>query len=192
MNVDIRVLFADGERAARAGAHGTARACFLEAARTAIDVQLWRSALRCYRHALELDLLDREVLAAIARLPPRVIAGRGWDEYGKAVATHPGWPSFGCRAAQVRIGNDAATIDCPGVGAVLDVLMSERDLVEMRPVPAFVGMPIAMALIIARRALWPAPRGQATEPRTIRVAFEGHQRVRLDEHGDWDPIVGAP
>ncbi len=50
MNVEARVLFSDGERAVRDGEWTTARACFLEAADAALEVQLWRSALRCYRH----------------------------------------------------------------------------------------------------------------------------------------------
>jgi hypothetical protein len=85
MNVDSRILLLDGERAIRRGDPGAARACFLEAAQAAADVQLWRSALRCYRHALELDLLDREVVERVLAVPLRVISGRGWDRYRAAV-----------------------------------------------------------------------------------------------------------
>ena len=88
VNVDVRVLFTDGERAARAGEHDTARACFIEAGQCAADVQLWRSAIRCYRHALELDLLDRDAVDRIGRMPPRVISGRGWDDYRTALDQH--------------------------------------------------------------------------------------------------------
>ena len=40
-----------------------------------------------------------------------------------------------------------------------------------------------------RRALWTNPRERATDPANIRVVYSGQQRLRLDEHGDWDPIV---
>ena len=67
--------------------------------------------------------------------------------------------------------------------------MSERDLVETRPDARLAGMPAAMAMIILRRALWPAPQGRAAAPITVRVAFDGRERLRLDEHGDWEPIL---
>lgn len=31
---------------------------------------------------------------------------------------------------------------------------------------------------------------RAADPATIRVTYSGQQRIRLDEHGDWDPILG--
>jgi hypothetical protein len=192
MNVDSRILFLDGERALQRGEPGAARACFLEAAQAAADVQLWRSALRCYRHALELDLLDREVVERVLAVPLRVTSGRGWDRYRAALDAHPGWPAFGCRAARIVSGDQGAVIECPGAGPVLELIMSERDLVETRPDARFAGMPIAMAMVILRRALWPAPRERVAEPMTVRVTFEGHERFRLDEHGEWEPIIGEP
>jgi hypothetical protein len=190
VNVDVRVLFTDGERAARAGHHDTARACFLEAGQCAVDVQLWRSAIRCYRHALELDLLDREVVERVVRMPPRVISGRGWDEYRNAIDQRPDWQHFGCRSARVVSGDLGAVVECPGVGPVLELIMSEADLVETRADARYQHMPIAMAMVVLRRALWNHPRERATDPMSVRVTFAGQQRVRLDEHGDWDPIVG--
>jgi hypothetical protein len=190
MNVDTRILFLDGERAARGGDLAAARAAFLEAGQAAVDVQLWRSALRCYRHALEIDLLDRGVIDRVLAIPLRVISGRGWDRYRTALDAHPEWRSFGCRGARIVSGDLGAVIECPGTGPVLELIMSERDLVETRPDARFSGMPVAMAMVILRRALWPAPRERATEPMTVRVTFDGRERVRLDEHGEWDPIVG--
>ncbi|MBX3154937.1 MAG: hypothetical protein KF773_02970 [Deltaproteobacteria bacterium] len=190
VNADVRVLFMDGERAARRGEVATARACFLEAGQAAADVQLWRSAIRCYRHVLELDLLDREPVERIGRMPNRVISGRGWDAYRAAIDQHARWPHFGCRGAQIVIGDLGAVIDCPGVGPVLELIMTDKDLIETRPDARFNGMPIAMAMILLRRAMWPAPRERATEPMNVRVTYAGRERVRLDEHGDWDPIVG--
>ncbi|MEO8703185.1 MAG: hypothetical protein ABI867_24275 [Kofleriaceae bacterium] len=192
MNVDVRVLFTDGERAARRGELTTARACYLEAGQCAADVQLWRAAIRCYRHALELDLLDREVVDRIARMPPRVISGRGWDEYRNVLDQHPEWLHFTCRSAHIVMGDLGAVVECPSVGPVLELLMTEKDLVETRPDARFHSMPIAMAMIVLRRALWTNPRERPTELMTVRVTFAGQQRVRLDEHGDWEPIIGEP
>ncbi len=192
MNHDIRVLFLDGERAARTGELATARACFLEAGQAAAGLQLWRSAVRCYRHALELDLLDRVVIEGVLGVPLRVISGRGWDRYLAAIDAHPEWPAFGCRAARIVSGDLGAVIECPGAGPVLELIMSERDLVETRPDARFTGMPTAMAMVILRRALWPTPRERATEPMTVRVTFEGRERFRLDELGEWEPIIGEP
>lgn len=191
MNIDARILFLDGERASRRGELAAARACFLDAAQAAVNVQLWRGALRCYRHALELDLCDRDVLERVLAVPLRVISGRGWDRYRTALDAHPAWPAFGCRGARIVSGDLGAVVECPGVGPVLELIMSERDLVETRPDGRFTGMPVAMAMVILRRALWPAPRERATEPMNVRVTFDGRERFLLDEHGDWEPIVGA-
>jgi hypothetical protein len=191
VNVDVRVLFQDGERSARAGELATARACFLEAGEAAALLQLWRTAIRCYRHALELDLTDREPLDRIARMPLRVISGRGWDEYRTVLDRHPAWPRFGCRAARVVVGNQGAIVECPIAGPVIDLIMSERDLIEARPEPAWRALPIAMAMIILRRALWPSPRDRPREPLALRVVYAGRERARLDELGEWEPIVGA-
>jgi hypothetical protein len=185
MNVETRILFADGERAVRDGEPATARACFLEAADSAVEVQLWRSALRCYRHALELDLLDREVVARVLRIPARVIAGRGWDTYLRAVESHPEWPHFSCRSASIVSGDLGAVVECRGVGPVLELIMSEEDLVETRPDARFTGMPSAMGFIILRRALWPTPREQ-DRLMSVRVTFDVRERVKLDELGDWE------
>lgn len=192
MNVDARVLFLDGERAARRGELAVARACFLEAGQAAAEVQLWRGALRCYRHALELDLLDRAVVERVLQIPVRVRSGRGWERYGSALDASPAWASFGCRGARLVSGDQGAVIECPGAGPVLELIMSELDLVETRPDLRFAGMPVAMAMIILRRALWPAPRERAAEPMTVRVTFEGRERNRLNEYGDWEPIIGEP
>jgi hypothetical protein len=191
MNADVRLLLSDAERALRADNLVAARDGFLEAGQCASGYQLWRSALRCYRRVLELDLLDREPIARITRMPARVIAPSDWSEYTRAI-DRTGWPAFGCRAAQIVTGDAGATVECPGVGSVMELMMTADDLVETRPDARFAGMPLAMALIILRRALWLAPRELAAEPGSLRVAFEGRQQVRLDELGDWEPITGAP
>lgn len=189
MNVDARVLFRDGEHAARLGDWPAARACFLDAAQSAAEVQLWRTAVRCYRHALELDLLDREVVERVLRMPARAIAGRAWDDYRLAIDHHPHWPALACRTASIVIGDLGAVIECPRVGPVLELFMPADDLIETRPDGRFAGMPVAMAMIIVRRAMWPVAREHAPAPASLRVTFEGQQRVRLDEHGEWEPVA---
>jgi hypothetical protein len=191
VNADVRLLLADGERALRADNLIAAREAFLEAGQCATGYQLWRSALRCYRRALEIDLLDREAIARIARMPPRVVPPSDWSEYTRAIDRHA-WPSFSCRSAQIVTGDLGAQVECPGTGVVMELMMTADDLVETRPEARFAGMPLAMGLIILRRALWLAPRDHAAEPMSLRVAFEGRQQVRLDELGDWEPITGGP
>ena len=180
MNADVRLLLADGEQALRAGDPAAARAAFLEAGQCASGYQLWRSAVRCFRRALELDLVDREPIARIGRMPPRAVAPNDWSEYARAIDLHA-WPSFGCRAAQIVTGG----------GAVLELMMSADDLVEARPAARFAGMPLAMALIVLRRAMWLTPRDQAADPGSLRVAFDGRPQVRLDELGDWEPVAAG-
>jgi hypothetical protein len=190
VNADVRLLLSDAERALRIDQMAAARDAFLDAGNVSASYQLWRSAVRCYRRALELDLTDREPVARIARLPPRVTAVRDWLDYAHALDRRA-WPSFGCRSAQIVTGDLGAQVECPGVGVVMELMMTEDDLVETRPEARFAGMPLAMALMIVRRAMWIAPRELASEPMSLRVAFDGRPQVRLDELGDWEPVSTA-
>jgi len=190
VNADVRLLLADAERALRAEDLAAARAAFLEAGQCASSYQLWRSALRCYRRALEIDLTDRDAVGRIVQLPPRVIALADWHDYARALDSRA-WPSLSCRAAQIVTGNVGAQVECSGTGVVMELMMTEDDLVETRPEARFAGMPLAMAMIILRRALWFAPRELATDPASIRVAFDGRPQVWLDELGDWEPVGSA-
>lgn len=142
-------------------------------------------AIRCYRHALELDLADREVLERIVETPVRARAP-GWPEY--LAALDPRW-RYPARHARVVIGA-GATIECPPVGAVLRLAMPSADEIV---VESFAAMPTAMAMIIVRRAMWPT-RIAGVENRTLVVRFGG-RAVVLDEYGDWQPIfpgTGGP
>jgi hypothetical protein len=184
MNVEVRAQLGSAERAFKSGDTTAARDAFLAAGDVAKRFQLWKSATRCYRHALELDVVDR---VAVARLLG--LFGRGghiveWVEYAKAVDRHD-WQHFGCRKAQLVIGDSGAFVECPDVGPVLDLAMPDSELVEAQPDGRFVGMPAAMAMIILRRALWPLRLEKAVPPRSVQVSFAGRLPVVLDELGEW-------
>jgi hypothetical protein len=98
---------------------------------------------------------------------------------------HPGWPHFGCRSARVLTHDSGSIVECANVGPVLELAMPHADVVEVRPDGRFAKMPIAMALLVLRRALWPTPREMTSKPARVRVLFGGREPVRLDERGDW-------
>ncbi len=79
-------------------------------------------------------------------------------------------------------------LECSEVGPVLELIMSERDLVETRPDARFHGMPIAMSPVILRRAMWPVPLERGADASALRVGFDGRQQVLLDALGDWQPV----
>ena len=111
------MLLAAGERALRSDNRADARAVFLKAGQAASSYQFWRVAQRCYRLALELDLVDREPVERILRLPSRNTMHAEWNVYACALDCHA-WPSFGCRSARIVTGGQRSRIECPGVGTV--------------------------------------------------------------------------
>lgn len=144
----------------------------LDAGDEARSLSLWRKAARCYVSALELDVCDREIVEKLVAIAPR-LNNRDWPAYLRALDAHPDWPHFSVRGAQIVIGDLGAVISCPPIGVVLEILMSADDLVEARPDGRFTGMPLAMALVILRRAMSPMPS-------PIRVSYAGQSPVVLD------------
>ena len=184
---EIRELMGKADGAARDGDDTTARAAFVDAAACASSNGMWRAAVRCYRRALELDVCDRELVGRIATIAGKL--GGDWLDYARALDANPQWPAFGCRNAQVVVGDLGGVVTCPVAGVVLELMMARDDHVDAHPDARYSGMPLGMAMLILRRALWPAPREQASEPRSIAVTFAAGRRVRLDELGDWQALT---
>jgi hypothetical protein len=184
VNPDDGASFVRGERAARAGELDEASRWFVKAGREAASEQRWQTATRCYRAALEIDLFDLRLVARLNAVNSR--AANEWTAYARALPSLH-WPRFGCRGATMVMGTGGARVDCPNVGRVLDVHMSDGDVVDARPDERFHDMPHAMSLVILRRALWPQPQLHR-KPMTVRVSFVSHRDVILDELGDWKPV----
>jgi hypothetical protein len=186
MNADIGLLVADAALATRDGDFRLARATLVEAGDCATRYGLWRSAIRCYRRALEFDVSDRDACRKAEHIAPRLgrAASTHWSDYASALETRA-WQRFGCLGAETMIGAKGAFATCPRAGPVLELTMPEPDLVAAKPIGRFAAMPLVMALLILRRALFPRPRDAADAPHLIRIAFAGHRRVVLDEVGDW-------
>jgi hypothetical protein len=184
MNVEVREQLGSAERAFRAGDVVAARDAFLTAGDVAAGFQLWRTTTRCYRHALELDLLDRVAVARLIGLVGRGGHAVEWSEYARTV-DRVDWLHFGCRGAQVVIGDHGAFVECPGIGPVLDITMPDEDVIEAQPDGRFARMPVAMAMIVLRRALWSYASEPAVPPRSVQIVFAGREPVVLDELGEW-------
>jgi hypothetical protein len=187
-NSDIELHVSDAERARRAGDPRGAYDGFVEAGRCAEQYGLWKTALRCYRNAVELDLINRLAVDHLARIAVRAGAGGEWAEYSSAILSTPSWPHVSCRSVQLLIGGSGAVVDCPRVGTVFEVVMAADDLINVQPETRFADVPVALALLLVRRAMWPSPREASSTSHDIRVTYRGKHRYRLTEHGDWSRL----
>jgi hypothetical protein len=178
-------MIADAERAARSGATEEARRLYVAAGDRAVAIGSWTPAARCYRHAVELDLFDGVAVQRLATYGARLPARAEWGAYAAALRTGT-MPPFQYTSIQLVVSNDGAEVVAQPVGSVLDVLLTGDDLVEAHPAPQFDAMPLAMALLVIRRALWPVPRLRPVAPMSVWVAYRGRQPVKLDELGDWE------
>jgi hypothetical protein len=185
MAVDARALVTEAERAARAGDVGEARRLYLEAGDHHSGKGAAAMAARHYRHAVELDLFDLVAVQRLALRAARAPTRVEWGAYAAALR-HGAMPAFASTSIHLLVSNEGAEVTAAPVGRVLDVLLTGDDLVEAHPAPKFDTMPLAMALLVLRRALWPAPRTRPASPMSVRVAYRGRQPVKLDELGDWD------
>jgi hypothetical protein len=174
----------DAEHALASGDHDAARRAFVDAGDAAVGYQLWRSAARSYRYALELDLCDGRIvgkLAGLSRLP----SAPEWVVYASVLARDPGWPHFGCRGAQISIDDRGAYVECPNVGRVMRVTMPSDNHVDAIADARFAAIPLGMALLVLRRALWPNAREQAISPMRVQISLAGRD-IWLDELGEWE------
>jgi hypothetical protein len=187
-NSDIQLHVSDAERAKRSGDPRGAYDGFVDAGRCAEQYGLWKTALRCYRNAVELDLVGPVAVDQLARIAHRAGAGGEWAEYSMALKAGPKWPEVGCRGVQLLVGSSGAVVDCPRVGTVYEVKMGDDDHVTLQPVPRFADAPVAMALLLLRRAMWPAPRENVSTSFEVRVTYRGKQQFKLTEHGDWSRL----
>ena len=178
------------KRALVGGDFETARACFVEAGDCAVRFQLWRSAFRAYRSALELDLVDPVPVARLRMLRGSMTMVGDWSDYARVLEVNPTWPSIRAVGARILSADTGTIVECRGVGPVLELAMPEPDLIEARPDGRFRQMPRAMALLVVRRALWPFPRER--DGMRVRVAWGCLPRVWLDESGDWQTVQVAP
>jgi hypothetical protein len=185
---DARSILADAERAARAGELDDARRLYLDAGDRAAIAGNWTLATRCFRYTVELDFFDIVAVQRLATMTPRATARAEWAAYMAALRGGT-LAKFAATSVQLVVSNSGAEVVASPVGVVLEVLLSGDDLVEAHPAPAFDMMPLAMALLVVRRALWPVKRSRPATAMTVRVAYRGRQPVKLDELGDWD--VGA-
>jgi hypothetical protein len=185
MRIQMIELWREAELAARRGDTAEASRAFIDAGDRAVSHQLWRGAARSYRGALELDVLRREPVTALARIAAHLGQQQEWAIYASVLDEVPAWPRFGCRSVQVIAHDGGSVVECAGVGPVLELAMTHAEYVEVRADGRFSKMPLAMALLIVRRALWPVPREHARKPARVRAAFGGRAPVSLDEHGDW-------
>lgn len=193
VNSDVRVLVADAERAAECDDWQAARAAYVDAGDCATGYGLWRSAMRCYRHALELELTDAAVVERAVAISTHLAYATSldWLHY-RATLADARFPRFSCRKAEVVVGERGCYVTCPLVGPVLSVAMPARGVIDAAPFPRFARVPPAMALIVLRRALFAGPRDEPYAPRLARVTFANHASVELDELGDWWPAMLSP
>ncbi|HTR54916.1 MAG TPA: hypothetical protein VMJ10_29720 [Kofleriaceae bacterium] len=182
----LRPLLRPAEAAARRNDIAGALRGFMSVGDAAVTLEKWRSAVRGYRAALELDLLRREPIAALLRLGPHLAHEHEWREYRRALEGTPDWPHFGCRSARIITSDSGSIVECNVAGPVCELIMARHDLVEAHPVERYAKMPLAMGLLIMRRALWITPRFETPNPSWMRVAFGGRAPVWLNEQGDWE------
>lgn len=185
-NAEIHDALTRAERAAREGDPKVAQHGFFDAGERARRHRLWRTALRAFCSALELDVVDRLPLARIVGLAGHLDHAPEWAEYARVVE-RSAWPHFGCRDAQVVSDDAGALVECRGVGPVIELAMTGPGLVDAYPDGAFARMPLAMGLLILRCALWTSRRPATLPARTVQIAFAGRPPVELDELGNWRP-----
>jgi hypothetical protein len=196
VNREVLELVADAERAATAGDWAACLAAYRDAGDRCGAVTLWRGAQRCYRRALEIDLLDAGVVNRLVDAAARTGDVVTWHRYRAALPEVAAvWRAANARLIQVVADDDGAAILHPTAPAALARFTLGDNLeVALRPTTAFRAMPDAMVLIMARRMLWPRARERPPDPPphvVIRLVDAGRS-FALYETGDWEQIDDSP
>ena len=186
MTGDVRTLVAEAERAERAGNYEGAYDRYVSAGDAAAGNGSWRSAMRSFQRAIEVDLFASEAVQRLAAIASQVHNRTEWSEYATALERGV-VPRFAFRAVQLAIGNDGSFVTAPDAGTVLEMLLTGDDLLDVHPAAAFSDMPLAMALLVLRRALWSSPVNRARTPMTVRISYAGRPHMILHETGEWEP-----
>jgi len=189
VNVEISEITVAATHALAAGDYQAARQRFVEAGECAVRFQLWRSAFRAFRNALELDLVDPVPVARLKALRGSLTMLGDWSDYARVLDSKPAWPSLSAIGARILSADSGTIVECRDVGPVVELTMPDRDLLEATPDGRFRTMPRAMALLLVRRALWPFPRER--DGMRVRVAWGATPLVWLDESGDWQTVDAA-
>lgn len=155
---------------------------FLKAGDEARAKDMARLAARCYRDALELDLASRVAVSRLLGVRDQTKDRPFWIEYQRALRRKPAWSQFSCRRAQILVHNLGSVIECADVGPVIELVATADGRFECLPDARFNAMPLAMTMIILRRALW--PHGKSTGSTRVRVSYRGHV-MWLNARGEW-------
>lgn len=185
MHEDVRTLMAAGERAERAGELMDAYARYVSAGDVAAGNASWRAAIRCFQRAVELAPFEVEAIRRIAAIAHHVHNRTEWSEYATALERKL-VPMFPFHHVQLVLGNDGSFVTAPSTGTVLEVMLTGADLLEAHASGPFADLPLALALLVLRRALWATPSSRPRALMSIRVAFNGRPHMLLHENGDWE------
>jgi hypothetical protein len=116
VKAELVELAREAERAWQAGDPVRCQRSFLRAGDVALQRQLWRSASRYLRNAIELDMVDRSVVRRLAAMGPRDPNSLDWSAYARALEQQLDWPSFSCRSARCARTTPARSSSAQGPG----------------------------------------------------------------------------
>lgn len=182
MSTNISRIRVGAERDLQRGEIDRAFRRFLAAGDAARRDARWLLAARCYRDALELDLGSRVAVRRLIAIGRHTRDRSAWIDYAHALERDPYSSGFSCRGAQLLVHNLGAVVQCVEVGPVLDLLMTSDSSFDCLPDGRFRDMPVAMSMLVLRRALW--PDGRSKRGARVRVTYRGHV-VWLNPRGEW-------
>jgi len=183
VSATLHRLCVEAEKAAHRGDLHSAVRNYIAAGDAARSRERWQLAARCYRSALEVDLGSRVAVSRLVHIGGHTNDRKFWVEYSRMLKHDGSWSQLTCRRAQILVHNLGSVIECAEVGPVIELVIASDGSFECLPDARFKAMPLAMTLIILRRALWPTGRSSPLAPR-VRVGYRGHT-VWLNARGEW-------